>query len=206
MFGGAYPAFARRLWREKGIEIPFAPGDKEAFKEGTVDFLSFSYYSSSTATDDATVPVAAGNMMRGPANPYLEQSQWGWTIDPKGLRYLLNEFYGRYQIPLMVVENGLGAEDKVEADGRIHDPYRMEYMREHIRQMEEAVEDGVDLMGYTVWGCTDLVSAGTGEMAKRYGLVYVDKDNQGKGTLERRPKDSFYWYQKVLASNGKDLS
>ena len=203
---GAYPAFARRLWREKGIEIPFAPGDKEAFKEGTVDFLSFSYYSSSTATDDATVPVAAGNMMRGPANPYLEQSQWGWTIDPKGLRYLLNEFYGRYQIPLMVVENGLGAEDKVEADGSIHDPYRMEYMREHIRQMEEAVEDGVDLMGYTVWGCTDLVSAGTGEMAKRYGLVYVDKDNQGKGTLERRPKDSFYWYQKVIASNGKDLS
>lgn len=203
---GAYPAFARRLWREKGIEIPFALGDKEALKDGTVDFLSFSYYSSSTATDDVTVPVAAGNMMRGPANPYLEQSQWGWTIDPKGLRYLLNEFYGRYQIPLMVVENGLGAEDKVETDGRIHDPYRIEYMREHIRQMEEAVEDGVDLMGYTVWGCTDLVSAGTGEMAKRYGLVYVDKDNQGKGTLERRPKDSFYWYQKVIASNGKDLS
>ena len=202
---GAYPPFAKRLWKEKGIEIPFEPGDREALKEGTVDFFSFSYYSSSTATDDPTVPVAAGNMMRGPANPYLEQSQWGWTIDPKGLRYLLNEFYGRYQIPLMIVENGLGAEDKIEEDGSIHDPYRIEYMREHIKQMEEAVEDGVELMGYTVWGCTDLVSAGTGEMAKRYGLVYVDKDNRGKGTLERRRKDSFYWYQNVIKTNGESL-
>lgn len=202
---GAYPAFARRLWKEKGIEIPFAAGDSEALKEGTVDFFTFSYYSSSTATDDPDVPVANGNMMRGPANPYLEQSQWGWTIDPKGLRYLLNEFYGRWQIPLMIVENGLGAEDQVEEDGSIHDEYRIAYMREHIKQMAEAVEDGVELMGYTVWGCTDLVSAGTGEMAKRYGLVYVDKDNEGKGTLERRRKDSFYWYQKVIKSNGEDL-
>ena len=202
---GEYPAFAKRLWKEKGIEIPFADGDSKMLKEGTVDFFTFSYYSSSTATDDPNVPVAAGNMMRGPANPYLEQSQWGWTIDPKGLRYLLNEFYGRWQIPLMVVENGLGAADKVEEDGSIHDQYRIEYMREHIRQMAEAVEDGVDLMGYTVWGCTDLVSAGTGEMAKRYGLVYVDKDNEGKGTLERKRKDSFYWYKKVINSNGEDL-
>ena len=195
---GEYPAFAKRLWREKGITIPFAPGDRETLREGTVDFFTFSYYSSST-------PIAAGNMMRGPANPYLEQSQWGWTIDPKGLRYLLNEFYGRWQIPLMVVENGLGAEDQVEPDGSIHDEYRIAYMREHIRQMAEAVEDGVDLMGYTVWGCTDLVSAGTGEMEKRYGLVYVDKDNQGKGTLERKRKDSFYWYKKVIESNGEAL-
>lgn len=202
---GAYPAFAKRLWKEKGIQIPFENGDAEALKEGTVDFMTFSYYSSSTATNDPNVPVASGNMMRGPANPYLEQSQWGWTIDPKGLRYLLNEFYGRYQIPLMVVENGLGAEDKVDEDGNIHDPYRIEYMREHIRQMAEAVEDGVELIGYTVWGCTDLVSAGTGEMAKRYGLVYVDKDNQGNGTLKRRRKDSFYWYQRVIATNGAEL-
>lgn len=202
---GAYPAFAKRLWKEKGIEIPFAEGDLEALREGTVDFFSFSYYSSSTATDDPTVPVANGNMMRGPANPYLEQSQWGWTIDPKGLRYLLNEFYGRWQIPLMIVENGLGAEDQVEEDGSIHDEYRIAYMREHIQQMAEAIEDGVELMGYTVWGCTDLVSAGTGEMAKRYGLVYVDKDNEGKGTLERRRKDSFYWYQNVIRTNGAKL-
>ncbi len=202
---GEYPAFAARLWREKGITIPFADGDREALKEGTVDFFTFSYYSSSTATDDPTVPVASGNMMRGPANPYLEQSQWGWTIDPKGLRYLLNEFYGRWQIPLMIVENGLGAEDKVEEDGSIHDAYRIAYMREHIQQMAEAIEDGVELIGYTVWGCTDLVSAGTGEMAKRYGLVYVDKDNQGNGTLERKRKDSFYWYKKVIKSNGANL-
>ena len=201
---GEYPAFAKRIWKEKNLVIPFAEGDAEALKEGTVDFFAFSYYSSSTATDDPNVPVANGNMMRGPANPYLEQSQWGWTIDPKGLRYLLNEFYGRWQIPLMIVENGLGAEDKVEEDGSIHDEYRIEYMREHIQQMAEAIEDGVDLMGYTVWGCTDLVSAGTGEMAKRYGLVYVDKDNQGKGTLERRKKDSFYWYQRVIRSNGEN--
>lgn len=202
---GEYPAFAKRLWKEKGIELSFAEGDKEALKEGTVDFVSFSYYSSSTATDDPTVPVANGNMMRGPANPYLEQSQWGWTIDPKGLRYLLNEFYGRWQVPLMIVENGLGAEDTVEADGSIHDEYRIAYMREHIKEMAEAVADGVELMGYTVWGCTDLVSAGIGEMAKRYGLVYVDKDNEGNGTLERRRKDSFYWYQKVISSNGENL-
>ena len=200
---GEYPAFAGRLWREKGITIPFAEGDREALKEGCVDFVSFSYYSSSTATDDEAVPVANGNMMRGPANPYLEQSEWGWTIDSKGLRYLLNEFYGRWQTPLMIVENGLGAEDMVEEDGSIHDEYRIAYMREHIKEMAEAVADGVELMGYTVWGCTDLVSAGTGEMAKRYGLVYVDKDNEGKGSLERRRKDSFYWYQKVIESNGE---
>lgn len=202
---GAYPAFAGRLWKEKGIVIPVAPGDPEILREGTVDFVSFSYYSSSTATDDPTVPVANGNMMRGPANPYLEQSQWGWTIDPKGLRYLLNEFYGRWQIPLMIVENGLGAEDVVEEDGSIHDEYRIAYMREHIEEMARAIEDGVELMGYTVWGCTDLVSAGTGEMAKRYGLVYVDKDNAGRGTLKRSKKDSFFWYQKVIESNGEDL-
>ena len=202
---GEYPAFAKRIWKDKGIEIPFEEGDREALKQGTVDFFTFSYYSSSTATDDPTVPVANGNMMRGPANPYLEQSQWGWTIDPKGLRYLLNELYGRWQIPLMIVENGLGAEDKIEEDGGIHDVYRIEYMREHIEQMAEAIADGVELIGYTVWGCTDLVSAGTGEMAKRYGLVYVDKDNEGKGTLERRRKDSFYWYQNVIKSNGENL-
>ena len=179
--------------------------DAEALRDGTVDFFTFSYYSSTTATDDPTVPIAAGNMMRGPANPYLSASAWGWSIDPKGLRYYLNELYDRYQLPLMVVENGLGTEDTMEPDGSIHDPYRIEYLREHIRQMEGAVEDGVDLMGYTVWGCTDLVSASTGEMAKRYGLVYVNKDNDGNGDLSRHRKDSFFWYKKVIASNGADL-
>ena len=144
-------------------------------------------------------------MMRGPANPYLKSSAWGWTIDPEGLRYYLNEIYDRYQKPVMVVENGLGAEDKIEADGTIHDSYRIDYLREHIKAMEEAVKDGVDLMGYTVWGCTDLVSASTGEMAKRYGLVYVDKNNDGSGSLKRMRKDSFYWYKKVIETNGADL-
>lgn len=202
---GEYPTFAKRMWKEKGIEIPILEGDRKALREGTVDFVSFSYYASNTVAYDEAGPAANGNMMYGPANPYLEQSQWGWTIDPKGLRYLLNEFYGRWQIPLMIVENGLGAEDTVESDGKIHDEYRIAYMRAHIKEMAEAVLDGVELMGYTVWGCTDLVSAGTGEMAKRYGLVYVDKDNEGKGSLERRRKDSFYWYQKVIKSNGEDL-
>ncbi len=143
--------------------------------------------------------------MLGPANPYLKSSAWGWTIDPDGLRYYLNELYDRYQKPLMIVENGLGAEDKLEPDGTIHDPYRIDYLRSHIQAMIGAVDDGVELMGYTMWGCTDLVSASTGEMHKRYGFVYVDKDNDGKGDLKRYRKDSFYWYKKVIASNGEDL-
>lgn len=203
---GAYPSFAEKIWKEEGVSVPVTEEDAGILKNGTVDFFTCSYYSSTTATDDPTVPIAQGNMMRGPANPHLKSSQWGWSIDPKGLRYCLNEVYDRYQIPVMVVENGLGAEDTIDADGKIHDPYRIAYLREHIREMEGAVEDGVDLMGYTVWGCTDLVSASTGEMAKRYGLVYVNKDNDGSGDLSRLPKDSFYWYQKVIASNGKDLT
>lgn len=202
---GAYPTLAKWMWKEQGVSVEITEEDARTLKNGTVDFFTFSYYSSTTATDDPSVPIASGNMMRGPANPYLKHSVWGWSIDPKGLRYYLNEVYDRYQLPVMIVENGLGAEDVVEPDGSIHDPYRIEYLREHIRQMEGAVEDGVDLMGYTVWGCTDLVSASTGEMAKRYGLVYVNKDNDGKGDLSRSRKDSFYWYKKVIASNGTNL-
>lgn len=202
---GAYPSFAKKIWEEEGVTVEITEQDAEVLKNGTVDFFTCSYYSSTTATNDASVPIAQGNMMRGPANPYLENSQWGWSIDPKGLRYYLNELYDRYQIPIMVVENGLGAEDIPEADGSIHDPYRIAYLREHIREMAGAVEDGVDLMGYTVWGCTDLVSASTGEMAKRYGLIYVNKDDNGNGDMSRHPKDSFYWYKKVIAENGNNL-
>lgn len=200
---GAYPSFAKRLWKQEGVSLEVSAEDAETLKKGVVDFVTFSYYSSTTATDNPNVPIAAGNMMRGPANPYLESSAWGWTIDPDGLRYYLNEMYDRYQLPMMVVENGLGAEDKVEADGSIHDPYRIDYMREHIRAMAEAIEDGVDLMGYTVWGCTDLVSASTGEMAKRYGLIYVNKYDDGTGDLSRQRKDSFFWYEKVIETNGE---
>ncbi|HIX02197.1 MAG TPA: family 1 glycosylhydrolase, partial [Candidatus Ligilactobacillus excrementigallinarum] len=140
------------------------------------------------------------------ANQYLKQTDWGWTVDPKGLRYALNLLTDRYHKPLFIVENGLGAFDKVETDGSIHDSYRIEYLRSHIEQMEKAVNlDGVDLMGYTPWGCIDLVSAGTGQMDKRYGMIYVDKNDQGEGTLKRSRKDSFYWYKKVIESNGKDL-
>ena len=141
----------------------------------------------------------------GIKNPYLKASDWGWQIDPEGLRWSLNEIYARYQLPIMVVENGLGAYDQLEADGSIHDPYRIEYLRRHIQQMAEAVKDGVDLRGYTTWGPIDLVSASTGEMAKRYGFIYVDKYDDGTGDLTRRRKDSFYWYKKVIATNGGDL-
>ena len=143
--------------------------------------------------------------MNGIKNPYLKSSEWGWQIDPKGLRFSLNEIYDRYGLPIMVVENGLGAVDKLEVDGSIHDTYRIEYLREHINQMKEAVKDGVNLIGYTPWGCIDLVSASTGEMAKRYGMIYVDKYDDGTGDLKRRKKDSFEWYKKVITTNGEYL-
>lgn len=144
-------------------------------------------------------------MMHGTRNPYLKASEWGWEIDSKGLYIYLHEAYGRYNIPLMVVENGLGAVDSISGDGKIHDDYRIAYLREHIQAMQDAVNDGIDLMGYTMWGCTDLVSASTGEMKKRYGFVYVNRDDEGNGDFHRNKKDSFEWYQKVIASNGKNL-
>ena len=157
-----------------------------------------------TTHDDAE--AIGGNMLGGMKNPYLKASDWGWQIDPVGLRWSLNQIYARYHKPLMVVENGLGAYDEKGPDGKIHDSYRIDYLRSHIEQMAEAVKDGVDLMGYTPWGCIDLVSASTGEMAKRYGFIYVNKFDDGTGDLSRERKDSFYWYQKVIASNGADLS
>lgn len=204
---GAYGAMARGIWEKEGVTIDFQPGDAETLKEGTVDFYSFSYYSSHCAAKNPPEDASGGNLSMGAKNPYLKASEWGWTIDPEGLRYYLNEVYNRYQIPVFVVENGLGAVDTVEPDGAVHDSYRIEYLRRHIEQMGKAVsEDGVDLMGYTMWGCIDLVSAGTGEMKKRYGFIYVDKDNDGNGTLKRSRKDSFYWYKKVISSNGEDLT
>ncbi|KZU40608.1 6-phospho-beta-glucosidase [Lactiplantibacillus plantarum] len=156
-----------------------------------------------SATDD--VEQASGNLSMGGKNPYLKSSAWGWQIDPVGLRITLNEFWDRYRVPLFVVENGLGAEDEISADGKIHDDYRIDYLRQHIEQMKEAVKDGVDLMGYTTWGCIDVISAGTSEMSKRYGFIYVDQDDEGNGSLKRMKKDSFDWYKKVIASNGEDL-
>lgn len=205
MVRGEYPAFSKRFFQEKDIRLEIAEGDLDIIKQGKVDFYSFSYYSSGCVSTDPELRKQAGNMLFGVKNPYLKASEWGWTIDPIGLRIFLNELYDRYQIPLMVVENGLGAVDKVEADGSIHDPYRIEYLRQHVIAMREALKDGVDLIGYTPWGCIDLVSASTGEMEKRYGFIYVDKDNDGNGTLKRSRKDSFYWYKEFIASNGADL-
>lgn len=202
---GEYPHFAERYFEENNIKITKEPGDEELLRDGCVDFYSFSYYCSTCASADPEVKKTEGNMMRGIQNPYLEASDWGWMIDPKGLRYFLNEVYARYRVPIMVVENGLGAVDTVEPDGSIHDNYRIEYLRSHVEQMAEAIEDGVELIGYTSWGCIDLISASTGEMMKRYGFIYVDKDDKGNGTLERIKKDSFYWYKEVISSNGKNI-
>ena len=202
---GEYPTYARRIWQEKGVGLEIAEGDLEVLKEGTVDFYTFSYYMSMCETDEPGAEIGSGNLVGGVPNPYLEASDWGWQIDPDGLRYTLNEIWDRYRIPMMVVENGLGARDEIAEDGSIHDGYRIDYLRKHILAMMEAVRDGVDLMGYTPWGCIDLVSASTGEMAKRYGFIYVEKYDDGTGTLARRKKDSFDWYRQVIATNGECL-
>lgn len=206
MVRGSYPAFAKRIWRRNGVKIEQNAADIDALQNGTVDFCGFSYYMSNCITTTAQKEVTNGNLVLGVKNPYLNASDWGWQIDPIGLRYTLNVLYDRYQKPLFIAENGLGAFDTLEADGSIHDPYRIDYLRAHIEQMKRAVEeDGVDLMGYTPWGCIDIVSASTGEMAKRYGFVYVDADDSGNGTFKRYKKDSFYWYKKVIETNGEEL-
>jgi len=202
---GAYPSYARRFFADNGITIAMEDGDAADLAAGTVDFYTFSYYMTTCASASESGEWTGGNIAGGVKNPYLESSDWGWQIDAKGLRYTLNEIYDRYGIPLMVVENGLGAFDERKADGSVDDDYRIDYLRRHIAQMEEAVEDGVDLMGYTPWGCIDLVAASTGEMAKRYGFIYVAKYDDGTGDLSRSRKKSFYWYKKVIASNGEDL-
>lgn len=203
---GAYPYFTQRFFEENGIVLATEPGDTSELEEGKVDFFTFSYYMSVCVTlDSKKRDHVGGNLLGGVPNPYLKTSDWGWQIDPKGLRWSLNEIYGRYGIPLMVVENGLGAYDEKGVDGKIHDTYRIEYLRQHIEQMREAVRDGVDLIGYTPWGCIDLVSASTGEMAKRYGFIYVNKFDDGSGDLSRERKDSFFWYKNVIATNGEEL-
>ena len=203
---GFYPEWKLIELKNKGIEIKKEPGDDELLLKGTVDYIGFSYYSTSVSTVRKDAVLTASNLESSVKNPYLKANDWGWQIDPMGLRLILNELWSRYHKPLWIVENGIGAIDTVEADGSIHDPYRIDYLRQHILAMKAAVdEDGVDLMGYMPWGCIDVVSAGTGEMRKRYGFIYVDMDDEGHGDLHRSRKDSFYWYQKVCKSNGEDL-
>lgn len=207
MIRGAYPGYMNRFFKENDVAIQWADGDKELLATHTADYLAFSYYMSniSSATPNELDQTDA-NLKKGLKNPYLESSAWGWQIDPKGLRYTLNNLYDRYQVPLFIVENGIGAEDHVTTDGKIHDTYRIDYLQKHIEQMREAIVDGVELIGYTMWSSLDIVSSGTSEMSKRYGFIYVDQDDDGNGTLSRSKKDSFYWYQKVIATNGADLS
>ncbi|MEI7378160.1 6-phospho-beta-glucosidase [Dickeya chrysanthemi] len=203
---GAYPGYMHRYFREQGITLNITEQDKQDLT-ATVDFISFSYYMTGcVSTDEAQHEKTRGNILNMVPNPYLASSEWGWQIDPLGLRYLLNFLYDRYQKPLFIVENGLGAKDKIEANGEIHDDYRIRYLNDHLVQVSEAIADGVDVLGYTCWGPIDLVSASKAEMSKRYGFIYVDRDDAGQGTLERRRKKSFYWYQSVIASRGKTLT
>ncbi len=205
---GRYPSYVKMDWERRGYVFDITPEDLAAMEQGCVDFIGFSYYLSSVMSADPKVEKLGDDLaasLDAVENPYLEMTPWGWTIDPKGLRYVLNQYYDRYQLPLFVVENGFGYEDRLE-DGQIHDGNRVEYLGNHIRQMVMAVdEDGVDLLGYTVWGCIDPVSFGTGEMRKRYGFIYVDKDDEGNGSYRRIRKDSFYWYRDVIARNGVDV-
>jgi 6-phospho-beta-glucosidase len=202
---GEYPEYMNRFFAENGVHLNMEPNDQSILKAGKVDFLSFSYYMSTMTSQKHVGDTTMGNLVFGEKNPYLKTSDWGWQIDPVGLRISLNTFWDRYRVPLFVVENGLGAEDELTDDGHVHDGYRIDYLREHIQQMKEAVKDGVDLMGYTMWGPIDLISASTSEMSKRYGFIYVDQDDNGKGTLKRIRKDSFDWYKRVIATNGENL-
>jgi len=205
MMRGYYPSYINRYFEDNNIKIEMEDGDLELIKKYTTDFLAFSYYMSGVTSADPEDNKMTGNFMMGVSNPYLATSDWGWQVDPTGLRIYLNKLYDRYQKPLFIVENGLGAVDTVNEDGSIDDDYRIEYLKKHIIAMKEAVKDGVELLGYTPWGCIDLVSCSTGEMKKRYGFIYVDKDNEGNGTLNRSKKKSFDWYKKVIATNGEDL-
>lgn len=204
---GAYPSYAKKFLERNGITLEMGAEDERILRENTVDFIAFSYYASRLTSADPNAGVSTGgNVIKSLKNPHLQASEWGWQIDPLGLRITMNSLYDRYQKPLFIVENGLGAVDQVEEDGSIRDDYRIAYLEAHIKEMMKAVEeDGVELIGYTPWGWIDLVSASTGEMKKRYGFVYVDKDNAGNGTLERRRKKSFEWYKKVIATNGECL-
>lgn len=206
---GEYPYYMKRYFERKNIHLKMEADDLKEIREGVVDFLSFSYYGSNCVTLQEHKEELMGNMAKGVRNPYLEITQWKWGIDAKGLRYNLNCFYDRYHVPMFIVENGLGAEDKLVPDGNgsytVEDDYRIEYLRRHIEAMREAIDDGCEVMGYTTWSAFDIVSLGTGEFKKRYGFIYVDCNDQGEGPLDRYKKKSFYWYKKVIASNGEDL-
>ena len=205
MIRGRYPNYIGRWFREQDIHIEMQPEDEAILAQGKVDFCALSYYMTYCTGHDRSAEKISGNLLEGLKNPYLETSGFGWQIDPVGLRYLLNDLYDRWQLPLMIVENGLGAKDTVE-DGKVHDAYRIAYLREHIKALEATIsEDNVSVMGYMPWSALDLIALSTGNVEKRYGFIYVDVDNEGNGSYDRIPKDSFAWYKKVIATNGKDM-
>lgn len=206
---GRYPGYILRYFREHNITLEITDDDRAALSH-TVDFVSFSYYMSvCESADPSAGERGEGNLIGGITNPTLPASEWGWQIDPVGLRIILNDYWDRWQKPLFIVENGLGAHDELIDDGAggkiVNDPYRIDYLNDHLVQAREAIADGVELVGYTAWGCIDLVSMSTAQMSKRYGFIYVDRDDQGAGSLERFPKQSFDWYREVIATNGGSL-
>lgn len=202
---GYYPAYMQRFFKQQGITLDITEQDRLDLR-AEIDFISFSYYMTGcVTTDEEQNQKERANILNMVPNPHLASSEWGWQIDPQGLRYLMNVLYDRYQKPLFIVENGLGARDTVEADGSINDDYRIAYLNDHLVQVREAIEDGVEVLGYTCWGPIDLVSASIAEFSKRYGFIYVDRDDQGNGTLARTRKKSFYWYQNVIKTHGESL-
>ena len=202
---GKYPEYVKKEFERNHYEIPFLENDQEILRNNLVDFVSFSYYST-RVVDSSGRGNYDSNLLKSAKNPYVEMEPWGRHIDPVGLRITMNEIFDRYQKPLFLVENGLGAIDKPDENGFVEDDYRIDFLSKHIKEMKKAVEiDGVDLMGYTSWGPIDLISVATGEMSKRYGFIYVDRDDQGNGSLKRSKKKSFYWYKRVISSNGEIL-
>lgn len=205
---GYYPSYSQRFFKENNIRLEITEDDLASLKN-TVDFVSFSYYMSTCESADPNKESGEGNILGGVPNPYLKASEWGWQIDPEGLRYYLNNLYDRYQLPVFIVENGLGAVDQLielpDGNKTVEDDYRIDYMNDHLVQVAEAIEDGVEIMGYTSWGCIDLVSFTTAELKKRYGMIYVDRNDDGSGTLARYKKKSFAWYKEVIATNGASL-
>lgn len=198
---GEYPVYALRYFEEQGIHIPMEMGDEEIIKENPMEFLAISYYSSKIvdAAKNGMSPTDAEQ------NPNLQPTPWEWRMDPLGFYNCLSQYWDRYQVPLMIGENGFGALDQIEEDGSIHDPYRIDFLRKHIEQLKECIKDGVDIFAYCAWGPIDIVSSSSAEMSKRYGFVYVDRDDFGKGSQKRIKKDSFDWYKHVIESNGEVL-
>ncbi|MDN3233159.1 MULTISPECIES: glycoside hydrolase family 1 protein [Priestia] len=203
---GEYSYFTKKYFENHNIQLKMEEDDLKILKTYTADFIGFSYYMSMISSENAkNLELTSGNVMNVLKNPYLESSEWGWQIDPQGLRYTLNHLYDRYQKPLFILENGVGALDELNEDGTIHDDYRIAYLKEHIKQMKEAINDGVNLFGYTMWGPIDIISSSTSEMKKRYGFIYIDQDDLGEGSKKRYRKDSFYWYKDLITTNGANL-